>query len=126
MTGVQTCALPIWFLSEIILNVLKLNETRVIWLANNITDFVIGFLYFWLMETFTGGKTIGKYILKIRTVDQKSLEPTTPKRYALNNLTKSTLILILDVLFGLILREDPDKKQIRHTQLLSQTVVIKE
>lgn len=115
-----------WFLSEVILNALAIIDPRIIWLLRNLTDFLLGFHYFWLMETLTGGKTLGKYVVKIRTVDEKSLEPTTTARYAINNLTKATIILILDVIFGLFLRQDAEKGQIRHTQQISHTIVIRD
>ncbi|MFO8016997.1 MAG: RDD family protein [Promethearchaeia archaeon] len=115
-----------WFLSEMIIGSFGITDFGIIWLVKNLTDFILGFLYFWLMETITGGKTLGKYVVNIKTVGEKELEPVTPYRYAVNNLTKSTILLILDIIFGFFLRKGKEKGQIRHTQLLSRTVVIKE
>lgn len=85
---------------------------------------IIGFLYFWLQESFFKGQTIGKAFLNLKTVDEKSLDATSKSKYVMNNLLKSSILLILDVIIGIIINRNSFQKQIRITQNLSKTVVI--
>ncbi|MFX0135510.1 MAG: RDD family protein [Candidatus Hodarchaeota archaeon] len=86
---------------------------------------IIGFLYFWLQESFFKGQTLGKSVLKLKTVDEKSFEATSMSKYVINNLIKSSILLILDVIIGIIINRNSSQKQIRITQNLSKTLVIK-
>lgn len=97
------------------------------WLSTNFYNFILGFCYFWLLETYNKGQTLGKMALKLRTVDEKTLEVGTPSQYAINNILKATGFLILDVLIGIIVNssaEEPIKKRLRITQNIALTAVI--
>ncbi|MFX0041500.1 MAG: RDD family protein [Candidatus Hodarchaeota archaeon] len=87
-------------------------------------DWLIGFLYFWLMETYNNGQTLGKVALNLRTVDEKTLEPTSPGSYAINNLLKGGGLLIIDFLIGIIKNSGEPEKRLRIMQNASETVVI--
>ena len=54
-------------------------------------DWLIGFLYFWLMESYNNGQTLGKSALNLRTVDEKTFEPTDLGKNAVNNLLKPSV-----------------------------------
>jgi uncharacterized RDD family membrane protein YckC len=88
-------------------------------------SFLIAFLYFWGLESFNSGQTIGKLALKLRTVDEYSLQPATPGNLVVNNLSRGWWI-ILDFLIGIIANSGDEKKRLRILQNLSKTVVIKE
>lgn len=92
---------------------------------------LIAFLYFWLLESYNSGQTIGKMAMKIRTVDESSLNPAEPGNLVINNLSRGWFIL-LDLLIGVIANfavqggTQKEKKRYRILQNLSSTVVIKE
>ena len=95
-------------------------------LLTNTYNFVIGFLYFWLLETFNSGQTLGKLLIKIRTVNEVNLEVADPAMYALNNLTKATGFLVLDVILGILfLKNDQSWQSLRVTQHLAHVVVVR-
>ncbi len=95
-------------------------------LLTNAYNFVVGFLYFWLLETFNSGQTLGKVLIKIRTVNEENFEIADPSMYALNNLTKATGFLVLDVIFGILfLKNDQGWQSLRVTQHLAHVVVIR-
>jgi len=87
-------------------------------------DWLIGFLYFWLLETLNKGQTIGKLALSLRTVDEKTFGPTTTGKYALNNLLKGGAFLIIDFIIGIIKNSGEPEKRLRIMQNVSETVVI--
>ncbi len=87
-------------------------------------DWLIGFLYFWLMETYNDGQTLGKLALNLRTVDEKTFGPTTTGKYALNNLLKGGGFLIIDFIIGIIKNSGEPEKRLRIMQNASETVVI--
>lgn len=87
-------------------------------------DWLIGFLYFWLLETYNEGQTLGKVALKLRTVDAKTFETSTPGSYAINNLLKSSGFIIIDFLIGIIKNSGEPEKRLRIMQNASETVVI--
>jgi len=87
-------------------------------------NWLIGFLYFWLMETYNDGQTLGKAALNLRTVDEKTLGPTTQAKYALNNLLKGSGLLIIDFIIGIIKNSGEPEKRLRIMQNASETVVI--
>jgi uncharacterized RDD family membrane protein YckC len=91
-----------------------------------VIDFLIGFLYFWLLEVFNKGQTFGKMALNLRTVDEKSFQLTTPTNYAINNISKSTAFLLLDVIIGVLMNSGERKNRLRLTQNISKTVVVKD
>ncbi len=88
-------------------------------------DFLFGFFYFWLMESYNKGQTLGKMALSIKTVDENTLEVSTPINYALNNLSKSTAFIILDVILGVLVNSGDPQKRLRILQNVSKTVVVK-
>lgn len=87
-------------------------------------DWLIGFLYFWLMESYNDGQTLGKAALNLRTVDENTLEPTDLAKYAVNNLLKGSWLLLLDFLIGIIINSGEPNKRLRFMQNASGTVVI--
>ena len=96
------------------------------WFFAIIIGYVLALLYFWLLEAFNNGQTIGKMAMKLRTVNEKTLEVAEPVDYLINNILKSNLgLLIIDVIVGLISNSDDPKNRIRIMQGASNTVVIK-
>jgi len=87
-------------------------------------DWLIGFFYFWLMETLNKGQTIGKLALSLRTVDEKTFGPTTTRNYALNSLLKGGGFIIIDFIIGIIKNSGEPEKRLRIMQNASETVVI--
>ncbi|QEE17094.1 RDD family protein [Promethearchaeum syntrophicum] len=86
----------------------------------------VSFLYLFLLENLNHGQTIGKMILKIQTVDEKTLGKITPRQAALHTLGK--LFLPLDIIIGLISRDKAvsqmEKNQVRFSQKFSHTSVV--
>ena len=96
------------------------------WLFAIIIGYVIALLYFFLLEAFNNGQTIGKMAMKLRTVNVENLEVAEPVDYLVNNILKSNLgLLIIDLIVGLISNSDDPKNRIRIMQDASNTVVIK-
>ena len=96
------------------------------WLFAIIIGYIIALLYFFLLEAFNNGQTIGKMAMKLRTVNEKTLEVAEPVDYLVNNILKSNLgLLIIDVIVGLISNSEDPKNRIRIMQDASNTVVIK-
>ena len=91
-----------------------------------IIDYIIGFLYFWALESYNKGQTVGKMALKLRTVDETTLQIAEPGKNAINSLAKPSGLLILDFLIGIFTNTGDEKKRIRLLQNLSGTVVISE
>lgn len=88
-------------------------------------NWLIGFLYSWAMETYNQGQTLGKIALGLRTVDEKTFQPTTSKNYAINNLLKPSGLIILDFIIGIVKNSGDPNKRLRIMQNVSETVVIK-
>ncbi len=87
-------------------------------------DWLIGFLYHWLLETHNNGQTLGKMALNIRTVDEKTLGQANSGNLAISNIFKSSPFLILDFIIGVLKNSGDPKKRIRIMQNISETVVI--
>ncbi|MFW9823790.1 MAG: RDD family protein [Candidatus Thorarchaeota archaeon] len=87
-------------------------------------DWLIGFLYHWLMETYNNGQTLGKMALYLRTVDEKTLGQASSGSYALNNIFKGSPFLLLDIFIGMLKNSGDPKKRLRIMQNASETVVI--
>ena len=87
-------------------------------------DFLIGFLYHWLLETRNNGQTLGKMAMNIRTVDEKTLGQASSRNLAINNIFKGSGFLILDFFIGVFRNSGDSKKRIRIMQNISETVVI--
>jgi len=88
-------------------------------------SWLLAFLYFWALESFNKGQTIGKIALKLRTVDEYSLEPATPGNLVINNLSRGWWVIILDFIIGILANSGDVQKRLRILQNLSKTVVIK-
>ncbi len=88
---------------------------------------IAGLAYFFFMESFNHGQTLGKIVMKIQTVNDSTLQPVSSKEAILHSLGK-VIILPLDIIVGLIARDnsasDPERNQVRFTQKLSHTSVI--
>lgn len=98
------------------------------YIYTNVYLFIIGFFYFFLFEFCNKGQTIGKYLLKIHSIDEKSFKKAKLTQYFLNNVTKATPFLMIDVLLGLLVNYRSDtvtKTHIRITQNLSEISVVK-
>ncbi|MFX1521252.1 MAG: RDD family protein [Promethearchaeota archaeon] len=96
-------------------------------LPGTFVSWLIGVLYFWILEAFNNGQTIGKKLLKLRTVDELSLQVAEPGNYLVNNLSRGSWWILLDLLIGLIVNSTSDeRKRYRILQNWSKTVVIKE
>ncbi len=94
------------------------------WWFNVPVGWLLGFLYHWGLETYNNGQTLGKMALKIRTVDENTLEQATPSNYAVNNIFKGSPFLILDLIIGILKNSGDPKKRVRVMQNVSETVVI--
>ncbi len=113
-----------WFIDFIILWILTSIITSQP-VSQSIVLLIFGIIYFWFLESFNKGQTLGKIFLKLRTVDEKTLKPTTKGKYIINNFTKTSFLLPLDVLIGLLKNRHEPGNRIRFTQNASKTVVIK-
>jgi len=94
----------------------------------NIYLFTIGFFYFWLFEILNKGQTLGRMVVKIRAVDEKTLKPAKPTRYFVNNVTKPTPFLLFDLLLGIIANINSTgivKKRLRFAQNITEIAIIK-
>jgi uncharacterized RDD family membrane protein YckC/DNA-directed RNA polymerase subunit RPC12/RpoP len=87
-------------------------------------NWVIGFFYCCLLEAYNEGQTVGKRILRIRTVDEKSLEVAEPDQYAVTNLVKTSPFILIDFLVGFLISDRDSNKVLRYLQYRSKTVVI--
>lgn len=91
----------------------------------HLIGFAIGLLYFWLLETANNGQTLGKMAMKLRTVNQDTLEVATVGDYILNNLLKGHIIsLLIDFIIGIIVNSGDPKKKLRIMENASNTTVI--
>ena len=98
------------------------------YIYTNIYLFTIGFFYFWLSETLNKGQTLGRFLIKIRAVDEKTLKPAKPTDYFTNNVTKSTPFLLFDLLMGIIANINSagiTKKRLRIVQNITEIAIIK-
>ena len=90
-----------------------------------IIGYAIGLLYFWLLEISNNGKTLGKMAMKIKTVNQDTLEVAATGDYLLNNLFKANpVLLIIDFIIGIIANSGDQKKKLRIMENASNTAVI--
>lgn len=93
--------------------------------SNFLLDWGIGFVYLWGLETVNQGQTLGKALLKVRTVDEITLQPADAGKYAINNLLKPSFLILLDLVLGLVSNSNDQKNRYRYMQKASGTVVIK-
>jgi uncharacterized RDD family membrane protein YckC len=94
------------------------------WTTSFPFNWLLGFMYHWLLEAYNHGQTVGKMALKIRTVDEKTLGTATPRAYAINDIFKSSPFLILDLIIGVLKYSGDPKNRFRIMQHVSETVVI--
>ena len=88
-------------------------------------NWIAGFSYYWLFETYNKGQTIGKKILGLRTVDANSFETTSKEKYAINNLLRgSNLLFLIDLIVGYIANYEIKGNRLRIMQNASNTVVV--
>ena len=118
---------------SIIVGIFTLAMTGMFWwswsmaytLIWNSIYFPIALIYYVAMETYKG-QTLGKRAMKLKTLDEITLQEPTTQAHFINNLTKAMGILFLiDIFVGYISNDKDPKHQIRYTQQLSKTVVIK-
>ena len=97
-------------------------------IENKFVTGLVNFVYHFAMEMANGGagQTLGKKIMKIRTVDSISLGAITAQQAAIHIIGK-VVFLPIDVIIGLITNENtqPNKEDIRIMQRLAKTSVIK-
>ena len=102
----------------------SINPFRMLW-QSYLVNYAIGFLYYWLLETYNNGQTLGKAWLNLRTVDEKTFKPTTPDKYAINNLLKAgSFLLLIDFIVGILMNSGKPERRLRLFQNVSETVVI--
>ena len=90
-----------------------------------IISYAIALLYFWILETSNNGQTLGKMAMKIKTVNQDTLELADTGDYLLNNLFKANPVLLLvDFIIGIIVNTSDSKKKLRIMENASNTAVI--
>jgi uncharacterized RDD family membrane protein YckC len=99
---------------------------RLPWYLSNIIGYGIALFYFWILEAYNKGQTLGKMALSLRTVNAQTLDTAGTGEYLINNLLKSHFVLFLvDFFIGILVNSgDPQKKR-RFMQNASNTVVIK-
>lgn len=96
------------------------------WGMNFVINGAVGFFYFFLLEGYNHGKTVGKAVMGMKSVRGKNWKSVKPKEAIVNALGKS-YFLVLDVLIGLITRSDNDEKnQVRALQRATDVVVVRE
>ncbi|MFX0083033.1 MAG: RDD family protein [Candidatus Hodarchaeota archaeon] len=111
-------------ISGIIFLPFEFHLLRMFW-QSFLTNYVIAFLYYFLLEAFNDGQTLGKAALKLRTVDEKTLKPSTTDKYALNNLLKAgSFLFLIDFIIGILMNSGDPQKRLRLMQNVSETVVI--
>ncbi|MFW9874826.1 MAG: RDD family protein [Candidatus Thorarchaeota archaeon] len=102
----------------------EFNPFRMFW-QSYLVNYAIGFLYYFLLETYNNGQTLGKAALNLRTVDEKTFKPTTPDKYAINNLLKAgSFLLLIDFIIGILMNSGKPERRLRLMQNASETVVI--
>ncbi|MFX0065445.1 MAG: zinc-ribbon domain-containing protein [Candidatus Hermodarchaeota archaeon] len=95
----------------------------IIW--SSFTVYILAFGYFFIFGAFFDGRTIGKIVLKIKSVSGKEERSLTLKEAAIDALAKS-LFLAWDIIIGALLwaRARDDRKQIRLVHRLMKVEVI--
>ncbi|MBD3194888.1 MAG: hypothetical protein GF317_07530 [Candidatus Lokiarchaeota archaeon] len=94
--------------------------------ASSLIAWGVGFLYALIMESFNDGKTVGKIVMNLKTVDEDTLTKAKPFQYAINNLVKFSVLVILDFIIGVLISAGDVKNRYRLLQNTSDTIVIKD
>lgn len=121
-TGQRLGALIIDGLFYIVVWVVIFSGSDWFW-ATVIADF-LWFFGLLLFEAFGKGQTLGKKILKMRSVQAGTWDLIT-KKQALVVCFAKAFLLPLDVILGLITKPDDEKNQIRFVQRKAHVVVVK-
>ncbi len=88
--------------------------------------YLFGFFYFWLLESYNNGQTLGKIIFGLKTVNEETLRKASKGAYLKNCILKCHwLLCIIDVIIGAINNYGDPKNRLRIMQNVSQTVIIK-
>ncbi len=89
-------------------------------------SYFLGFIYFFLFETFAKGQTLGKMICGLKTVNEEKLREASMKDHLINCLLKCHwLTCLIDFIIGIIYNYGEPEKRLRIMQNVSETVVIK-
>ncbi|MGV9172354.1 MAG: RDD family protein [Promethearchaeia archaeon] len=125
-----------WLIDMILINIVmglftiglpfKLGQFWRYAMSTQLMGFIIYSLYFWLLEAYNSGQTVGKMALRLRTVDEQSLEVTSTGQYLVNNLFRSGILFFLDIIIGILINSGDPQQRLRLAQNLSKTVVIRE
>jgi len=91
----------------------------------HIVAYLIGFFYFNLLETYNNGRTVGKLILSIKSVNEDTKQAASFRDNVINNVLKCSFIsCVFDFIIGILKNYEDKKKRIRIMQNLSNVVVI--
>ncbi|MFO8016998.1 MAG: RDD family protein [Promethearchaeia archaeon] len=104
-------------------------ELRQFWrfaMSAQLISFILYTLYFWGLEAYNSGQTLGKMAMRLRTVDKENLEVADTSQYLINNLFRAGVLLILDIILGILINSGDPQQKLRLAQNLSRTVVIRE
>ncbi len=123
-----------WIIDELLIfaiaNILMLifwTQEILFWILINLFAYLIGFFYFFILESYNNGKTIGKWLLHLRTVNEETFQSTSKKDCLINCLLKSHwLPCTIDFVLGTIKNLGEPQKRFRIMQNASKTVVIKD
>ncbi|MGY5879481.1 MAG: hypothetical protein RTV31_04475 [Candidatus Thorarchaeota archaeon] len=75
-----------------------------------------GFLYFFVFDTFLEGKTIGRFLLRLKTVHRSKKRTLSPGEASVNAIGKT--FLLLDLFLGtLVSLADSNNRGIRQLRL---------
>ena len=92
----------------------------------NSVAYIFGFLYFWLLETYANGQTLGKMICGTKTVNEETLKEVSMGNNLKNCLFKCHWFpCLIDFIIGIMYNYGEPEKKLRIMQNASQTVVIK-
>lgn len=85
-----------------------------------------GFLYFFVFDAFLEGKTIGRYLLRLKTLHQSKTRTVSPGEACVNAIGKTFLLLdlFLGALLSLADSHNRGLRQFRMTQRLARAVTI--
>ena len=115
------------FLLTWILMLMVLYRTDILfYLIFHLIAYFIGFLYFFLFEAFNKGRTLGKLIFGLKTVEENTAQTVSVRDCLLNCLLKCHWLPgLIDFIIGIFYNYGAPEKRLRIMQNYSQTVVIK-